>query len=712
MKKGNQLFRATMSFVFFLIFIFIMVSCTPIAPEITGSVYGIVAEPTMEVRDITGYNPISEATVSITDASGVSRTTATNADGYYFFAEIELLPNTVINIRKKTTTGVKAFKDVVPQAVFPDDSYDAGITDAFSTARALVIESLVSLGMAQSQIDLEEISDTNGFDWLVAEINKNQQDEIDFNNNLQIQIQSNVIANRIISPLTPEPNFSSAKVIIDYQYQSSLNDILDEDISATINNDSHTVTLNVPYDTDRTALVSTFIISEKASAKVGNILQQSAVTANNFTKPVIYTIIAEDGSAQDWVVIVNENLGPLDHFNLSGCSFSTIAGEVFSSEITITAYDGKNRIKTDYTGTVSFISTDIQAVLPEPYIFTAENQGAYTLPGSAISLKTAGMQTISVSDNNISLTSAEITVNPAVKKKLTWVTQPPASVIAGEEWDNFSIEITDAYGNRTNDNDEITVLANYVVSKNGIEKVPANTNLSVQNKTVNAIDGLAIFNDVVATGQGTITLIGSADELEDTSVSNEVNIFADNLHHIVITPESGSIAAGESQSYKVQAFDAYNNSLGYVTDETEFSIDDDTGSTWNGSTYKAEIAGTWTVTGTYNAKSDTAELTVNPGPLNRFNIKRIDNQVAGIPFDITIIAVDEYWNTVSTYNGENTLSNYAGTISPTSTESFNEGLWNGEVTISKAATCVNIITTGSGITSSSNTFDVLTSPLQ
>jgi len=706
-KKANQLFRVTMSFMFFLILIFIIVSCNPVIPKITGSVYGIVAEPIMESKDISGYNPIPEATVTIIDASGVIHTTTSDADGYYCFTEIEVLPNTIINIRKKTTTGVKAFKDVVPQTVLPDDVYDAGVADAFSTARALVIESLVSLGVPRSQVDLEEISEINGFDWLVSEINKNQQDELDSSDNLQIQIQSKVIANRIINPPTPEPNFSSAKAILDYQYQSNLNNTLNEDISASINNGSHTVTLTVPYNTDRTALVSTFNISDKACAKIGDVVQQSGITANNFTESVTYTIIAEDGSTQDWVVIVNEDLGHLDHFSLSGYPFSTIAGEAFSSNLTITAYDGRNRVKTDYTGTIFFASTDTQAVLSEPYTFTAENKGTYTLPGSAITLKTTGIQTISISDNNISLTSGDIIVNPNVKKKLTWVTQPPNSVIAGEEWDTFSIEITDAYGNRTNDNDAVTVQANYVVSKNSVKKISANTNLSVQSKTINAVDGLATFNDVNATEQGTITLIGSADGLEDTLVSNEVNISANNLHYIVITPESESITAGESQTYKAEAFDAYNNSLGDVTDETEFSIDEDANGTWSGPTYEAEIAGTWTVAGTYNGKNDTAELIVNHGPLNRFNIRRIDNQSAGIPFNITIIAVDSYWNTVNTYNGENNLSDSTNTISPTSTGNFIDGVWNGEVTISKTANNVNITTTGSGVTSFSNVFDVL-----
>ena len=213
---------------------------------------------------------------------------------------------------------------------------------------------------------------------------------------------------------------------------------------------------------------------------------------------------------------------------------------------------------------------------------------------------------------------------------------------------------------------------------------------------------------MIATKQGNVTLIGTAEGLEDTPVSNEINISADDLHHIVITPEISSITAGQIQTYQAEAFDIHNNSLGYITKETEFSIDNDAEGAWNGPAYEAEIAGTWTVTGIYDGKIDTAELTVNHGPLNRFNIKRIDDQLIGIPFGITIIAVDEYWNTVSSYNWVNTISDSTGTISPTITENFIEGRWTGEVTINKESNNVNINTTGSGIKSFSNVFDVLT----
>lgn len=55
------------------------------------------------------------------------------------------------------------------------------------------------------------------------------------------------------------------------------------------------ITINMPALTDPTALVATFTISAEASAYVGDTLQSSGVTANNFTSPVVYKVVAEDG---------------------------------------------------------------------------------------------------------------------------------------------------------------------------------------------------------------------------------------------------------------------------------------------------------------------------------------------------------------------------------------------------------------------------------
>src|SRR5207253_2691378 len=65
-------------------------------------------------------------------------------------------------------------------------------------------------------------------------------------------------------------------------------------------------------------------------------------------------------------------------------------------DITVTARDTiSNIVKTDYTGTVTFSSSDMSASLPANYTFTGADAGSHTF---SITLRTGGDQTIVVTD--------------------------------------------------------------------------------------------------------------------------------------------------------------------------------------------------------------------------------------------------------------------------------------------------------------------------
>jgi hypothetical protein len=63
------------------------------------------------------------------------------------------------------------------------------------------------------------------------------------------------------------------------------------------------ITVYVPYATDVTKLIATFTTTG-ASVLVGSVVQVSAQTVNDFTKPLTYTVVAQDGSKQDYTVTV------------------------------------------------------------------------------------------------------------------------------------------------------------------------------------------------------------------------------------------------------------------------------------------------------------------------------------------------------------------------------------------------------------------------
>lgn len=89
------------------------------------------------------------------------------------------------------------------------------------------------------------------------------------------------------------------------------NDILSFNIpgqvwAATINSTNHTVEIEVANGTNLTSLIASFTLSQNAEVYVGGTLQESGVTANDFSSPVTYSVHAENGDIQDWTVIVSE----------------------------------------------------------------------------------------------------------------------------------------------------------------------------------------------------------------------------------------------------------------------------------------------------------------------------------------------------------------------------------------------------------------------
>jgi hypothetical protein len=94
--------------------------------------------------------------------------------------------------------------------------------------------------------------------------------------------------------------------------------------------------------------------------------------------------------------------------------------------------------------------------------------------------------------------------------------------------------------------------------------------------------------------------------------------------------------------------------------------------------------------------------------LDHFYFKPIgEEQIAGSPFMITIIAKDRYNETVTGFVIAVSLSDPTGTLSPTMTTPFSAGMWSGTVTITKAASGIRITATAGDISGISNEFTVI-----
>jgi hypothetical protein len=128
------------------------------------------------------------------------------------------------------------------------------------------------------------------------------------------------------------------------------------------------------------------------------------------------------------------------HFLVSAPATAT-AGTSFT--VTVSALNASNNVDAGYRGTVHFVSSDGQAILPADYTFTAGDAGTHTF---TVTLGTAGSQSITATD----VATSTITGNDSVTVNAAAVSQflvaAPPSATSGTPF-NVSVTARDAFGN-------------------------------------------------------------------------------------------------------------------------------------------------------------------------------------------------------------------------------------------------------------------------
>ena len=151
------------------------------------------------------------------------------------------------------------------------------------------------------------------------------------------------------------------------------------------------------------------------------------------------TVSASDGSISGVSGSVAVGAAAASSLTLTGAPGSATAGAGFS--VIVTAMDPYGNVATGYMGTTVFLSTDPQAALPSGYAFGPADAGTHAF---SVTLKTAGSQTVSVSDGPLNATSGGVAVAPAAAASLT--VDAPASATAGDP-STVTVTAKDAYGN-------------------------------------------------------------------------------------------------------------------------------------------------------------------------------------------------------------------------------------------------------------------------
>jgi len=111
------------------------------------------------------------------------------------------------------------------------------------------------------------------------------------------------------SPAPPPPPPSSAKSITAFSFLRADNAIA-VDSDATIG--GSTIQVFLPPGTDLSALKARFDVAPQATVRVGSVVQTSQVSVNDFSRPVSYTVTAQDGSVAGYTVVLITDLAAFD----------------------------------------------------------------------------------------------------------------------------------------------------------------------------------------------------------------------------------------------------------------------------------------------------------------------------------------------------------------------------------------------------------------
>lgn len=157
-----------------LLLLFFLVGCLPgllTPPPPKGVISGRIMVPSSETaKDITGWIPVANATVTLTDSEGVTHTVTTDEDGYYAFTDITVNANTIITATATIDGNTVIIKDVIPQAVAATEDYDAETADAESTALGLIVEELLEQDYEPEDINLQDIQASEDFTTVVEQV--------------------------------------------------------------------------------------------------------------------------------------------------------------------------------------------------------------------------------------------------------------------------------------------------------------------------------------------------------------------------------------------------------------------------------------------------------------------------------------------------------------------------------------------------------------
>ncbi|MDM7998689.1 MAG: hypothetical protein QUS33_01480, partial [Dehalococcoidia bacterium] len=430
-----------------------------------------------------------------------------------------------------------------------------------------------------------------------------------------------------------------------------------------------------------TAGTSFSIDTGAAGAWAGNVYTSQTAGTWTVTGTYVNVLTYTD------TAILTVNAGALHHIVISPDTASIVAGN--PQAYTAESFDQFNNLIADVTATTTFSTDTAAGGSWLGNVYTSAVAGTWTVTGTYTTASDTASLTVSAGPLH------HIIISPDVSAITAGSLQP----YTAQSFDQFNNLIGDTTGTTTFSIDA-------------------------------AAGGSWAANVYVSEKAGTWTITGNFSGFTDTA---SLTVNAGALHHIVISPDGATIAAGGAQPYTAEAFDQLNNSLGDVTSGTAFSIDAAAGGIWSLNVYTSAASGTWTVTGTYSGFTDTASLTVTVGSVSQIVVSPDGATiVAGSSQAFTAHTADSFGNPIEDVTDNTTFSIDAaagGTWSANIYNSASAGAWvvtadygglQGTATLNVSAGSVSYIivlpdgvtvTAGDSVTYAAQSYDQFGNPI-
>jgi hypothetical protein len=206
------------------------------------------------------------------------------------------------------------------------------------------------------------------------------------------------------------------------------------DAVGTINENAKTIAVTVPSGSDITALVATFKTTG-SSVKVGEVVQVSGTTANDFSDPVVYKVKALNGSTASYTVTVT--VAPSSAKALTAFSFAnpeaTGTIDEAANTVAVTVPTGTNVTALVATFTATGASVTVGTVAQASGT-TANN---FTLPLT---------YTVTAKDDSTASYVVTVTVAaqpPSSAKAITafWFQSPPTTGVIDEDAKTIALTV-------------------------------------------------------------------------------------------------------------------------------------------------------------------------------------------------------------------------------------------------------------------------------